>query len=356
MKDGTVQGVRADEAVVISAADAESVVVAVLQGLGVPGEAASIQARWLVEAELRGHPSHGLQRLPILAARLERGLVNPAATPSVEWVTGSVALVDGDRGLGPVVGLAAVDALIEGAPTSGIALAAVRNANHLGLLAPYVERCSDAGMIGICLTTSEALVHPWGGTVALVGTNPIAVSVPSSPGPFVLDMATGAVSMGKILSHRARGVELEDGWAVDAGGRPTRDAAAAAHGAISPFGGAKGYGLGLAIELLVASLTRSSLGTDVLGTLDSEHACTKGDVFLCIDPAPFGQTDVAAYVSPYLELLRASPPQDGADQVAVPGDRARRARASRRAAGLEVPGSLWRELASMAAVAGPARG
>jgi len=355
MNDGTVQGTRADEAVVISAGEAEGVVLAVLQGLGVPDDAASIQARWLLEAELRGHPSHGLQRLRILAARLERGLANPTAAPTVEWVTTSVALVDGDRGLGPVVGLAAVDALIERAPTTGIALAAVRNANHLGLLAPYVERCSDAGLIGICLTTSEALVHPWGGTVALVGTNPVAVSVPSAPGPFVLDMATGAVSMGKILSHRARGVELEDGWAVDADGRPTRDPAAAAHGAISPFGGAKGYGLGLAIELLVASLTRSSLGTDVLGTLDSEHACTKGDVFLCIDPAPFGQTDVASYVSPYLELLRASRPQDGVAEVTVPGDRARRVRASRSTAGFEVPAALWRELLSLSVVAGAAR-
>src|SRR6185436_8230226 len=153
------------------------------------------------------------------------------------------------------------------APQQGVVTVAVRNANHLGLLAPYVERCAEAGLIGIVLTTSEALVHPWGGAAAQVGTNPIAVAVPAEPAPFVFDMATGAVSMGKILDHRNRGVPLEPGWAIDGAGRPTLDAAAAAGGAIAPFGGAKGYGLGLAFELLVGAVTGSALGRAVSGTL-----------------------------------------------------------------------------------------
>ncbi|HEY1479785.1 MAG TPA: Ldh family oxidoreductase [Gaiellales bacterium] len=355
MSNRTTQGEQAADPVVIGASEAEEVVLAILERLGVPLDDAVIQARWLVEAELRGHASHGLQRVRMLAARLERGVANASAVPSLRWATDSVLLVDGDRGLGPVVGLAAIDALVARAPATGIALAAVRNANHLGLLAPYVERCTEAGRIGIALTTSEALVHPWGGRQALVGTNPIAIAVPSSPGPFVLDMATGAVSKGKIISHRERGIELGDGWAIDRDGRPTRDPQAATDGAISPFGGAKGYALGLAIELLVAALTRSALGDEVRGTLDCEHASSKGDVFICIDATLFGQHDLASYVSPYLKLLRESPPQPGSSGVAIPGDRARHERARRAEAGIELPAALWRELCDLSDGAQAAR-
>jgi L-2-hydroxycarboxylate dehydrogenase (NAD+) len=347
MSNGTPSHARAARTLLIGADEAEDVALAILQAHSVPPESAAIQARCLVEAELRGHPSHGLHRLRMLAARLERGLADATAIPSLVWATDSVLLVDGNRGLGPVVAFVAIDALIERAPSAGIAIAAVRNSNHLGLLAPYVERCTEAGLIGLALTTSEALVHPWGGREALVGTNPIAISVPSSPGPFALDMATGAVSQGRIISHRERGIELEDGWAIAENGRPTRDPVAATDGAISPFGGAKGYALGLAIELLVASLTGSALGTDVHGTLDSEHECSKGDVFLCIDPARFGQGDVASSVSPYLDRLRTSLTHPGFAGVAVPGDRARRDRARRSAEGIELPLTLWSDLLAL---------
>ena len=117
-------------------------------------------------------------------------------------------------------------------------LAAVRGANHLGILAPYAEAVADQGMIGIALTTSEALVHPSGGRTAMIGTNPVAIAVPARPDPLVLDMATGEVSMGRILRHAELGEPIPPGWAVDAAGEPTTDAAAAAAGAISPFGAA----------------------------------------------------------------------------------------------------------------------
>jgi LDH2 family malate/lactate/ureidoglycolate dehydrogenase len=210
-----------------------------------------------------------------------------------------------------------------------------------------VERCAERSLIGIALTTSEALVHPWGGRRAMVGTNPIAIAVPASPEPFVLDMATGAVSMGKILAHRNRGVPLAPGWALDASGNPTVDPTAAALGSIAPFGGPKGYALGLAIEVLVASITGTALGTGVAGTLDAKAICNKGDLFICLDPRTFGADGFAERVGEYLQELRDEPPQDGIRGVLVPGDRARAERARRLTRGIEVADSVWEELTSL---------
>jgi L-2-hydroxycarboxylate dehydrogenase (NAD+) len=319
-------------------------VLEILRGLGTTEANARLQARWLIEADLRGHPSHGLQRLTVIAERIAQGLSDPAAEPRLTWVSPAALVVDGRRGLGPCVALAAVRALVERAPDRGVAVAAVHNANHLGLLAPYVEECAEHGLIGVALTTSEALVHPWGGRIAQLGTNPVAVAVPAAPHAFVFDMATGAVSMGKVLDHRDRRVPLEPGWAVDADGNPTEDAAAAADGAIAPFGGPKGYGLGLAFELLVASLTGSALGRAVRGTLDTANACNKGDVFLCLDPRVFGAGDFADRVTEYLDALRNTPPQEGFDRVLVPGDRARAERERRLAEGVAVADSVWESL------------
>jgi L-2-hydroxycarboxylate dehydrogenase (NAD+) len=328
--------------------DERELILDILGALAAPRENAQIQARWLIEADLRGHLSHGLQRLPVIAERIVQGLTDPAARPHLDWVAPTSLVVDGRRGLGPCVGLAAVKLLVERAPEHGVAVAAVHNANHLGLLAPYVEECAERGLIGVALTTSEALVHPWGGRVAHVGTNPIAVAVPAEPQPFVFDMATGLVSMGKVLDYRNRGMPLEPGWALDADGNPTLDAAAAADGgAIAPFGGAKGYGLGLAFELLVASLTGSALGRAVGGTLDATNVSNKGDVFLCLDPRVFGAGDFAERVSEYLQALRESPPQEGIDGVLVPGDRGRAERARRLSEGVVVADSVWEALQTL---------
>jgi LDH2 family malate/lactate/ureidoglycolate dehydrogenase len=300
---------------------------------------AELQAEVLVGAELKGHPSHGLQRLPRILARIERGLIDPRTTGEGHWRSGAVLEVDGHRGLGPVVALAALDRLTERVAGSGIAMAAIRNSNHLGMLAHYVERVAASGRIGIALSSSEALVHPFGGTQAMLGTNPIAIAVPTAGRPLVLDLATSAVSMGKIHHHAARGRPIPEGWARDAEGRPTTDAAAAKLGAIAPFGDAKGYGLGLAIELLVASLAGSALAPDIRGTLDAEFVCNKGDVLIVIDV--MAAPGLAAELAAYLDAVRASPPAEAERPVGVPGDGAERRRQAALLEGFEIEPSLW---------------
>jgi LDH2 family malate/lactate/ureidoglycolate dehydrogenase len=324
----------------------------VLRAAGAPPSHAKVQTHLLIEADLRGRPSHGLQRLPTLVARIRNGVLAPGADPRLRWHTDVVVGVDGAGGFGPVAAFAATEAVAARARDKGVALAAVRNSSHVGMLAPYVESLAEQDVVGIALTTSEALVHPSGGRTALLGTNPIGVGVPSTAGAFVLDMSTAAISAGEIIAHEQRDIQLPSGRAVDAEGLPTTDPTRARTGAISPFGGAKGYGLGLAIELIVALLTRTALGAEVTGTLDVELPATKGDVFLAIDPAVLGGDSHVAYLDSYLAILRGAPTAPGVERVRIPGERMREERAVRAAAGIRYPQALWQELLALDREAG----
>ena len=324
---------------------AEEIGVKALVRAGVPEANARIQVDLLLEAELRGRASHGLLRLPRLIERIRNGVANPVTTGRMEWRGDSLLHVDGEQGLGPVVGFAALAQLSARARANGVAVATIRNNNHLGMLALYAERVAQQGQVIIALTTSEALVHPWGGRTAMVGTNPIAIGVPASPMPFVLDMATGLVSMGQVHDYANRGQALEPGWALDANGDPTLDAKAARDGSIAPFGGAKGYALGLSFEVLVAALTGSALGTDVTGTLDSVSQCNKGDVFIVIEPASSG---MANSVSAYLDALRACAPAVSSRPVSVPGDRAQAQRAKSLERGIVIAPEIWQAICELA--------
>ena len=318
----------------------------ILTANGVPADQARTQASLFLEAEMRAIPSHGLLRLRRVIERIHSGATVPGITGTLEWTARSFLSVDGERGLGPVVAMAALDAIIPRAQEDGIAIAAIRNANHLGALAYYAEHVASLGLTCIALTVSEALVHPWGGRKAMIGTNPIAIGVPADPHPMVLDMATGLVSMGKIHDHANRGAPIPLGWALDENGDPTTDASAAKKGAIAPFGGPKGYALGIAFEVLVSSLAGAAIGTNVKGTLDSVNPCNKGDIFIVIAPP---HADAAReLVSGYLDDIRAAAPADPEHPVLAPGDRAQKARAQSLGKGMYIDDGLWADLQKLA--------
>ncbi|HZQ39744.1 MAG TPA: Ldh family oxidoreductase [Rhizomicrobium sp.] len=316
---------------------------------GVPEDHARIQAGLFLEAEMRAIPSHGLLRLRRVIERIHAGLSVADTTGNQQWTARSFLSVDGERGLGPVVAMAALDTIVPRAREDGIAIAAIRNTNHLGALAYYAEHVANLGLTCIALTISEALVHPWGGRKAMIGTNPIAIGVPADPTPMVLDMATGLVSMGKIHDHANRNAPIPLGWALDENGDPTTDAAAAKKGAIAPFGGPKGYALGIAFEVLVASLAASAIGTNVKGTLDSVNVSNKGDIFIVIAP-PHAEA-AKALVTDYLNEIRAAAPADPAHPVLAPGDRAHAVRAQSIRRGMFIDDGLWDDLLKLAAEA-----
>ena len=311
---------------------------------GVSPNNAKIQVDLLLDAELRGHVSHGLMRLPRLIQRIQNGVASADATGCSSWSGGALLSVDGQNGLGPVVAMAALDQLCDRVERTGVAIAAIRDCNHLGMLAWYARAIALRGKVLLALTTSEALVHPWGGRCAMVGTNPIAIGVPAEPRPFVMDMATSLVSMGKVHDYANRGQDIPEGWALDENGDPTTDARAGARGAIAPFGGPKGYALGLGFEVLVAALTGSALGSNVVGTLDDDKVCNKGDLFIVMQP------DTAAFrpISAYLEAIRAMPSADPARPVSVPGDRAERVHAAKSEEGHAPNPEIWQKICALA--------
>lgn len=316
---------------------------AVLRRGGVSPGNTEILVRSLIEAELRGLPSHGLLRLPRVVERIGNGVADGVTTGRQVWSADAALDVDGERGIGPVVAHYALEAISERARRTGVALARISNSNHIGMLALYAEDIARGGQVLIGLTTSEALVHPWGGRTAMIGTNPVTIGVPAEPEPFVLDMATGLVSMGKVHDYAHRGEPLPEGWALDAAGEPTTDATAAKGGAIAPFGGPKGYALGLAFEVLVASLTGTATGRDVAGTLDSTQVCNKGDVFIVAEPSGPIQA-----MSAYLADIRATAPSDPRRPVLVPGDRSQATRAVTAQRGIDVAEEVWDRITALA--------
>ena len=325
----------------------QRLVQSLLRKHGAPKPHAVLQADLLLEAELRGLASHGLQRLPLLLSRLDKGLINAHARGRGEWRREALLCVDGERGFGPAVVMHTMERMRPVARDAGIAMAAIRNANHIGMLAYYVEAAARSDLICLVMSTSEALVHPFGGTQALLGTNPLAIGIPTAEEPFVLDLATSIVSMGKINNHALRDEPIPAGWAVDAEGRATTDPNRAKYGAIAPFGGAKGYGLGLAIELMVATLAGSDIAPMVGGTLDDSRVANKGDLLILIDPT--SSSGSTSTLSEYLSQLRNSLPCDPASPVMVPGDRARARRAAALQEGIDLPQPLFQQLTALAA-------
>lgn len=321
----------------VAVAQARGKAEAALVRAGATARNAALQADLLIEAELRGVPSHGLLRLERLIRRIGNGVIDPVTTGRHEWRGEGLLHVDGENGLGPVVADAAIAAISERARRLGVSAASIAASNHIGMLAYYVEAIAAKGQVAIALTTSEALVHPYGGRTALLGTNPIAIGVPTAEGPFVIDLATSLVSMGEIHDRAHRGQPIPEGWALDEHGEPTTDPEKAKSGAIAPFGGAKGYALGLAFELMVSSLAGAALGRDVRGTLDDTALCNKGDLFIVIE----GNSGQGAALTRYLDLIRQTPPEHGFERVLIPNERARAQREERLETGLPLAEAVW---------------
>ena len=317
-------------------------ITAVLRGLGANEEEAFIQADVWTEADLRGIHSHGVQRLPVMVTRIQKGLLKVNVMPERTWSTPSVLNVDGKDGFGTAISETSLRELTPAARKHGVGVLTVRNAAHIGMVGYYAERRALDGLVCIAFTTTEVLVHPFGGAEALVGTNPIAIGIPANPRPFVLDMATSVSAMGKIIAMKHRGEKIPEGWAVDKDGRPTTDPEEAIHGSLSPAGGPKGYGLGIAIAMLGGLLPGTEIGRKVLGTLDTDYRCTVGDLFILLDPQAFpGATTLANGVKGYLDDLRASRPAVGFKQVMVPGDPEYRLREERLEKGIPHPEEVW---------------
>lgn len=225
---------------------AQEFVEGVLKGNGVPSDNATIIAKCLVAADLRGVDTHGVNRIPSYMARIRQGVLDPKAQPTVETKTPVVAQVDAHNAFGFVAAHMGMAAAIDMAKIYGIGMVSVKHSNHFGMSAWVVQQAIDAGMMSLVFTNSSPALPVWGGKSKLMGVSPIACGAPGGDEkPFILDMAPSVAARGKIYKAKRRGEKIPTDWALDAEGRQTDDPAAALEGVMLPLGGPKGSGLSI---------------------------------------------------------------------------------------------------------------
>jgi LDH2 family malate/lactate/ureidoglycolate dehydrogenase len=338
-----------DETVVVPADRLTDYCARILEGLGVPGDQAAVVAGSLIEADLRGVDSHGVHLMALYADRLRGGHLLGRTEVTVVRDEGSSALLDGGQGLGQISGIAAVDLAVGKAKASGVGAVAVRNSSHLGALGWYTMRGADQGCVTVAAQNGPPFVPPFGGVTGIFSTNPMSYAVPAGEEPMlVLDMATTAVAGNRVLLAQKRGdPELPAGWANDDRGRPTTDPAKASVRHLQWFGGYKGYGIALLIEILAGVLTGASFGLvdREPGELTGFDRVTRGYLFVALDPSHYGPMDAfRADVDRLIRDIHASEPAEGVDQVLVPGELEHRRRADRLAHGIPLSTAIVAEL------------
>lgn len=291
--------------------------------LGVAEADAQIVASNLVEGELRGLSSHGLSRMIYYVNKLEAGGFKAQPEMKVVEERPSTLLMDADNAMGAVAGSRAMSMCIQKAQKTGIACAAVKNGNHFGISAFYSMMALDKDMIGIAMCNSVAKMAVYGGIDPVLGTNPLSIAVPADLRyPLVFDAATSEVALGKIMVADIEGKPIPEGWAIDREGHPTRVPKSALTGALLPFGGYKGSGLAVMIDVFSAVLGGALFGIHT-GELraDPEKGQGVGFFFGAVDIASF--RDVATFKKGIDQLiieLKASRKVKGVTEIYMPGE------------------------------------
>jgi uncharacterized oxidoreductase len=315
---------------------------AILQAVGTPEDLAAIVAGSLVDANLAGHDSHGVIRLPSYVAGVRSGQVQPGARAVVESLGDACARVDGAWGWGQPAAHVATDTASTLARANGVGLVTVGRCNHIGRLGEYVEKLGRAGQMGLMTCNSPPAVAPYGGYTRLLGTNPIAWGAPRTPGrpPIIVDFATASIAEGKLRIAHANRSRAPLGAVVDKSGQPTTDTAAFYDGgALTTFGGHKGFGLSVIAELMAGTLSGTGLSSD------PAYNNGNGTMLLAIDVERFlPAREYMEQVDALEGRLHAAPAAAGFDAIQLPGEPEWRSRAERSAKGIPIPGAAIRAI------------
>jgi LDH2 family malate/lactate/ureidoglycolate dehydrogenase len=338
--------------VLVTAARVRDVAGAALVALGVPAADAGVVADVLVEADLTGVDSHGVHLLLMYADRLRAGQILPNEV-RVLADSGSTVWLDAQLGMGQVAGVLAAHLVVERARAHGVATVAVREATHLGALGVYTRRVAEQGVVCLCVQNGPTVVPPYGGVTPMFSTNPISYAFPTGRHPtIVFDIATTAVAGNRLLLAKRRGdASIPDGWACDEQGRPTTDTDAASVWNLQWFGGHKGYGLGLLVELLAGVLAGSSFGRteQTASPVHGRGRVAKGFTFIGIDPERFiGLDELRRRTDDLIDDVCGSERAAGTDRIVVPGMFEAERRAERLRAGIPLSVNLIEEIDALA--------
>ena len=324
----------------------EAITTRVLMGMGAPSGAAEAVARSLVLSNLVGHDSHGIIRLVEYSGWVQGGQIIPGALPTIAWQDKATASIDGEWGWGQMAAALATQTVIEGAREYGTATAVLSRTNHVGRLGEYVDLIAQAGMMGIAFcNTGGEVVAPFGGIKKVLGTNPFAWSVPGVAGyNLVLDFSTAVVAAGKVVLAAMNDEEIPPGALIDKEGKPsTRAKDLEEGGALLAFGGHKGSGLSVLIDVAAGMLSGNMPATI------SKSGFGNGTVIIAVDIARFVPLDLFRGITE--QFAGAIHDAGGSDSshVALPGEIEAKSKASRLIDGILISGGVQQSIINIAA-------
>lgn len=305
---------------------------------------AEIVASVITDGDLKGFSTHGIGRFPQYIKSIEAGTIKIDGDYEIEKETPSSAMINGNHKFGHYVTVKAMDLAVEKASKNGVGVVGIHDSNHYGIAGYYADLASLQDMIGIVISNTEPAMAPFGGKKALLGTNPITISIPSDDihNYICVDMATSITARGKLLESKRKNEEIPEGLALDKDGNPTTDPEKGLEGSILPFGGFKGYALAFMFELLAGPLVNAACGVDVQGTATPDVMCTKGDLLIVIDPEHFaGSMQFKFYVDQFINEIRE-------ENGVVPGDREIENIRNNHENGIEIDETLYNQLTEIA--------
>jgi (2R)-3-sulfolactate dehydrogenase (NADP+) len=323
----------------LTIAEAEALVAGALARSRTSEDNARSVARALVAAEADGLKGHGLSRTPMYAAQAKVQKIDGLAVPQISQPRPGLIAVDAAHGFAFPAIEAAEQQLSAVARRQGIAAAAIRRSSHCGAAGQPVERLAMRELVALMFVNTPGAMAPWGGSRAVVGTNPVAFACPL-PGraPLVIDLSLSKVARGNIALAKQRGEQIPEGWALDAAGQPTTDPDAALGGTMVPMGDAKGIALALMVELLAAGLTGSNYAAEASSYLDADGPPPgTGQLIIAFDPSALGGHAVARFGA----LAAAIEAQPGAR---LPGARRLKLREQAKTEGLKISDALMKEI------------
>jgi len=322
----------------------------ILNAAGATLAEAGIVAEALVEANLEGHDSHGVVRIPEYVRWMEQGLINSEARLQVVVEADAFAVIDGNWGWGQVMGREAMKIAIQKASRVGAATISVRQCNHIGRVGDYPLMAAKKGMAAIMFVNTHGggkLVAPWGGRERRLSANPISLAVPRPSGkPILVDISTCAIAGGKVTIALNSKEPVPPGCIIDAEGRPSTnptDFFGPPEGALLPFGGHKGFALSLLSDILAGAISGAGCSRPDTRRVGNSFLATVIDISQFRECASFDQD-----VDQLLEYVKSSKLASGFSEILIPGEPEARERARREAHGIPVDDETWRQIAETA--------
>ena len=316
--------------------------------LGFNKKHARIESEVLLWANLRGIDSHGVRRLPLYECWVIEGEMRPNAKIKILRESAATTLIDADKALGPVAMDFLMRIVIQKAKNVGVSWGVIRNNTHEGAFGYYVSEITNHGMVGIASAGGMPNMAMYGGASAGLSNSPFAIGVPNEDDfPLVLDMATSVVAGGKIDAARETGSMISSEWALDSKGQPTKDPFQAQ--TYLPFGGAKGSGLALMLNIMTSLLANNPLLAPVILGKEKKHPAQHNSFIAALDIEAFlSFEDYKQNINSLVDALRRTRPSKGFDGIMLPGEPEIRIKQDREEKGVPLPEQVFENLKTMA--------